>query len=67
MAALVMIRGIGSSTVITAVMTSSSSTTCRSASRTASHVVSAKLDQISVRLEVIETALKDSGGRDRDE
>ena len=34
---------------------------------TESDAVSAKLDQICVRLDVIETALKEIGARDRDE
>jgi voltage-gated potassium channel len=62
-AALVMLAGIGFLTVITAVITS---TFIESAKRhvqgTETDALSAKLDQIGERLEVIEASLKDVGG-----
>ena len=66
-AALVMIGGIGFLTVITAAITSTFiENTRRRIEGTESDALSAKLDQICVRLDVIETALKDIGTRDRD-
>jgi voltage-gated potassium channel len=66
-AALVMIGGIGFLTVITATITSIFIENARRhIEGTESDVVSAKLDQIRVRLDMIETALKDIGARDRD-
>jgi voltage-gated potassium channel len=62
-AALVMVLGIGFLTVVTAAITS---TFIESARRriesTAPDTLSAKLDQIGARLEVIEAGLKDPGG-----
>jgi voltage-gated potassium channel len=62
-AALVMLAGIGFLTVVTAVITS---TFIESARRrlqgTETDALSAKLDQIGARLEVIEAGLKDLGG-----
>ena len=67
-AALVMIGGIGFLTVVTAAITSTFIENARRRIEgTESDVVSAKLDQICARLDVIETALKDIGARDRDE
>jgi len=67
MAALVMIGGIGFLTVITAAITSTFIENARKRVEGADNdVISAKLDQICVRLDVIETALKDIGARERD-
>ena len=67
-AALVMIGGIGFLTVITAAITSTFIENARGPIEDPeSDVLSAKLDQIRVRLDVIETALRDIGVRDRDE
>ena len=67
-AAAVMIGGIGFLTVITAAITSTFIENARRRIRGAEDdVISAKLDQICVRLAVIETALKDIGARDRHE
>ena len=66
-AALVMIGGIGFLTVITAAITSTFiENTRRAIQASESSPVSAKLDQISERLDVIEAALKDVGTGDRD-
>jgi voltage-gated potassium channel len=67
-AALVMIGGIGFLTVITAAITSTFiENTRRRIEGTENDAVSAKLDQIAVRLDLIETALKDIGTRNHDE
>jgi voltage-gated potassium channel len=67
-AALVMIGGIGFLTVITATITSIFIENARRrVVGIESDVVSGKLDQICVRLDVIETELNDIGARDRDE
>jgi voltage-gated potassium channel len=67
-ATLVMIGGIGFLTVITAAITSTFIENARRRTgRAEGDVSSAKLDQISVRLDVIETALKDISARDRRE
>jgi voltage-gated potassium channel len=67
-AALVMIGGIGFLTVITATITSVFIENARRhIEGTENDVFSTKLDQICARLDVIETALKDIGARDRDE
>ena len=66
-AALVMIGGIGFLTVITAAITSIFIENARRhIEGTANDVFSTKLDQICVRLDVIETALKDIGTHERD-
>lgn len=66
-AAVVMIGGIGFLTVVTAAVTSTFIENARrSIEGTQSDVVSAKLDEIGLRLEEIETVLKDIGGRDGD-
>src|SRR5262249_56141054 len=62
-AALVMPAGIGFLTVITAVITSMFIESARRHLRgTETDALSAKLDQIGERLEVIEAGLKDPGG-----
>jgi voltage-gated potassium channel len=67
-AALVMIGGIGFLTVITAAITSTFIEHARRRTGGAEDdMFSAKLDQISVRLDVIEAALKDIRARDRHE
>ena len=67
-AALVMIGGIGLLTVITAAITSMFIETARKRIQgTESDLFSAKLDQIGLRLDVIETALKDISARDHDD
>lgn len=66
-AALVMIGGIGFLTVVTAAVTSTFIENARrSMEGTQSDLVSAKLDEIGLRLEEIETALKDIGRHDGD-
>jgi voltage-gated potassium channel len=66
-AALVMIGGIGFLTVIAAVITSTFIENARSRlDGTRGDVVPAKLDQICVRLDVIESALTNVRARDRD-
>ena len=68
LAALVMIGGIGFLTVVTAAITSTFIENARRRIRgTESDVVSAKLDRISERLDVIDTALKDIAAPERDQ
>jgi voltage-gated potassium channel len=67
-AALEMIGGIGFLTVVTAAITSTFIENARRRIGGAQDdVFSVKLDQISARLEAIETALKDIGAHDRHE
>ena len=65
-AALVMIGGIGFLTVITAAITSTFiENTRRRLDGDTSDALSAKLDQLNVRLDVIDTALRDLRGGDQ--
>jgi voltage-gated potassium channel len=62
-AALVMVVGIGFLTVVTAAITSAFIESAkRRLQGTETDALSAKLDQIATRLEVIEAGLKDLGG-----
>ena len=62
-AALVMLAGIGFLTVVTAVITSAFIDSARGRGRgVETDALSAKLDQIGARLEVIEAGLKTPGG-----
>jgi hypothetical protein len=62
-AALVMLAGIGFLTVVTAVITSTFIDSARRRLQgTETYALSAKLDQIGERLNVIEAGLKDLGG-----
>jgi len=64
LAALVMVVGIGFLTVVTAAITSAFIESARRRLQgTQTDALSAKLDQIGARLEVIEAGLKDLGGR----
>jgi voltage-gated potassium channel len=66
-AALVMVGGIGFLTVITAAITSTFiENTRRRLDGESNDALSAKLDQLNVRLDVIETTLRNLGGRNGD-
>lgn len=68
MAALVMVGGIGLLTVITAAITSMFIETARKRIQgPESDLLAAKLDQIGLRLDGIETALKDVSARNQDD